>query len=45
MPILEDYATSRLALFMYYPHRRQIPARVRQFIDFVMTKAGERWLV
>jgi DNA-binding transcriptional LysR family regulator len=34
--LLPQCATSRLGVFMYYSERERIPARVRQFIDFVM---------
>ena len=36
VPLLPELATSRLGIFMYYPQRRGMPTRVRQFIDFVM---------
>jgi DNA-binding transcriptional LysR family regulator len=34
--LLPQCATSRLGVFMFYSERERIPARVRQFIDFVM---------
>jgi DNA-binding transcriptional LysR family regulator len=34
--LLTQCATSRLGVFMFYSERERIPARVRQFIDFVM---------
>lgn len=35
--VLPQHSTTRLGVFMYYPQRERIPARVRQFIDFVMS--------
>lgn len=34
-PILRRYSASTVGLYMYFPHRNQMPARVRRFIDFV----------
>jgi DNA-binding transcriptional LysR family regulator len=34
--LLPQCTTSRLGVFMFYSERERIPARVRQFIDFVM---------
>jgi DNA-binding transcriptional LysR family regulator len=42
--ILPAYATSRQGVYMYYPQRKQLPTRVRHFIDFVMQRAGDGWL-
>ncbi|MGO4307976.1 LysR family transcriptional regulator [Cupriavidus sp. RAF12] len=33
--ILKAYDSNNIGLYMYYPHRTQIPVRVRRFIDFV----------
>jgi DNA-binding transcriptional LysR family regulator len=38
--LLPQCATSRLGVFMFYPERERIPARVRQFIDYVMEWTG-----
>jgi DNA-binding transcriptional LysR family regulator len=35
--LMPQSATSRLGVYMFYSERERIPARVRQFIDFVMT--------
>lgn len=35
-PILTDYTASQVGLYMYFPHRTQMPTRVRHFIDFVV---------
>ncbi|MEJ0002760.1 MAG: LysR family transcriptional regulator [Pararobbsia sp.] len=42
--ILPTFATSRLGLYMYYPQRKQLPTRVRHFIDFVMHRVDSGWL-
>jgi DNA-binding transcriptional LysR family regulator len=36
MPLLPQLSTARLSIFMYYPQRTQMPARVRRFVDFVI---------
>ncbi|AGW94506.1 MULTISPECIES: LysR family transcriptional regulator [Cupriavidus] len=35
-PILPGYSSSNVGMYMYYPHRSQMPVRVRRFIDFVV---------
>jgi len=35
MPMLEDWSIWRSGVFLYYPSRRQVPAPLRAFIDFV----------
>jgi hypothetical protein len=30
------FVAGNIALYMYFPYRRQMPARVRRFIDFVV---------
>lgn len=42
IPLLPMLATARLSLFMYYPHREQLPLRVRRFIDFVVDASSGR---
>lgn len=39
--ILPAFATSRLGIYMYYPQRKQLPTRVRHFIDFVMERVRD----
>ncbi|MNY22147.1 LysR substrate binding domain protein [compost metagenome] len=39
--ILPAYRSSSVGLYMYYPHRTHVPARVRRFIDFVMAASPE----
>lgn len=34
--ILTEFSSSNVGLYMYYPHRSQMPVRVRRFIDFVV---------
>jgi len=36
--MLPDGRVPRLGIYMYYPERMKIPLRVRQFIDFCMSK-------
>lgn len=35
VPILRQFDSNNVGLYMYYPHRTHIPVRVRRFIDFV----------
>lgn len=35
IPILRQFDSNNVGLYMYYPHRTHIPVRVRRFIDFV----------
>jgi DNA-binding transcriptional LysR family regulator len=35
VPLLEDWSVWRSGLFLYYPSRRQAPAPLRAFIDFM----------
>lgn len=35
VPILRQFDSHNVGLYMYYPHRTHIPVRVRRFIDFV----------
>lgn len=39
--ILPAYRSKNVGLYMYYPHRTHVPARVRRFIDFVMAASQE----
>lgn len=39
IPLLPQFSSSRLGLYMYYPQRERIPLRVRRFIDFVLETA------
>ncbi len=41
IPLLEDWAPRSVGFFLYYPSRRQIPAALRAFIDFVKAHAGD----
>jgi DNA-binding transcriptional LysR family regulator len=38
-PVLEDWSPEFPGLCLYYPSRRNIPARLRAFIDFVRQQA------
>jgi len=38
--ILPQFATAISAIHMYYPHRTQMPARVRLFVNYVMKSAA-----
>lgn len=35
VPLMPQFDSSNVGLYMYYPHRTHIPVRVRRFIDFV----------
>ena len=35
VPILRQFDSNSVGLYLYYPHRTHIPVRVRRFIDFV----------
>jgi DNA-binding transcriptional LysR family regulator len=35
VPLLEDWQTRSAALFLYYPSRRQVPAPLQAFIEFL----------
>jgi DNA-binding transcriptional LysR family regulator len=39
IPLLEDWAPPSVGFFLYYPSRRQIPAPLQAFIDFVRAHA------
>ncbi|BEU28473.1 LysR family transcriptional regulator [Paraburkholderia sp. 22B1P] len=36
LELLPELKTSRLGVYLYYPQRKRVPARVRRLIDFVM---------
>ncbi len=41
-PVLTDYMEAKLKVYLYYPHRKNLPVRTRSFIDFVLNSlAGE----
>ncbi len=40
--VLEDYASSTLALHAVYPHARHLSPKVRAFIDFLSSRFGPR---
>jgi DNA-binding transcriptional LysR family regulator len=42
--ILNELATASMGLYMYYAQRKQLPVRVRHFIDFVMSEVENGWL-
>jgi DNA-binding transcriptional LysR family regulator len=35
VPVLEDWQTPPAAIFLYYPGRRQVPAPLQAFIEFL----------
>lgn len=42
--ILGEMASASMGLYMYYAQRKQLPVRVRHFIDFVMSEVENGWL-
>jgi DNA-binding transcriptional LysR family regulator len=42
VPLLEDWRTPAAAIFLYYPGRRQVPAPLQAFIEFVREKLQAR---
>jgi DNA-binding transcriptional LysR family regulator len=41
-PLLEDWAPRSVGFYLYYPSRRQIPASLRAFVDFLKVHAKQR---
>ena len=39
LPVLEDWSPEYPGLCLYYPSRRNIPARLRAFIDLIRQQA------
>jgi DNA-binding transcriptional LysR family regulator len=39
VPLLEDWAPPSVGFFLYYPSRRQTPAALQVFVDFLRTRA------
>ena len=42
IPLLEDYATLELTIFLVYPERRHLSPKVRAFVDFMAERISER---
>ena len=42
VPLLQDWAPRPVGFYLYYPSRRQVPAALRAFIDFLKAHARER---
>jgi len=42
LPVLLDYPPEPVSLSVLYPHRRLLPARVRAFSDFAVTRFAEK---
>ncbi|RKP55836.1 LysR family transcriptional regulator [Pararobbsia silviterrae] len=42
--LLDELATHHSGLYIYYAQRKQLPVRVRRFIDFVMSEVEAGWL-
>lgn len=38
VPFLVEHISARMGLYIYYPHRSDMPRRVRAFIDFAIAK-------
>jgi DNA-binding transcriptional LysR family regulator len=41
VPLLEDWTPSSVGFFLYYPSRRQTPAALQAFLDFLKASARE----
>jgi DNA-binding transcriptional LysR family regulator len=41
VPLLQDWTPRSVGFYLYYPSRRQIPAALRAFVDFLKTHAKE----
>jgi DNA-binding transcriptional LysR family regulator len=37
-PVLTEYIDDRLNVYLHYPNRKNLPARTRHFVDFLLTK-------
>jgi DNA-binding transcriptional LysR family regulator len=37
-PVLADYIDPKFEVYLYYPNRKNLPARTRSFVDFVLDK-------
>jgi DNA-binding transcriptional LysR family regulator len=37
-PVLTDLIESRIEVYLYYPNRKNLPARTRSFVDFVLER-------
>ncbi|HEY6256240.1 MAG TPA: LysR substrate-binding domain-containing protein [Xanthobacteraceae bacterium] len=44
VPLLEDWAPRSVGFFLYYPSRRQAPAALQAFVDFLKAQARETTL-
>jgi len=42
VPLLQDWAPRSVGFYLYYPSRRQIPAALRAFVDFLKINAKGR---
>jgi DNA-binding transcriptional LysR family regulator len=42
VPLLEDWRTPAVAIFLYYPGRRQVPVPLQAFIEFLREKLQAR---
>jgi hypothetical protein len=38
--LFPDWSDERFALYVYYPSRNHVPAKVRTFIDFIVASLG-----
>ena len=39
VPLLEDWTPRSVGFYLYYPSRRQVPAALKAFIDFIKAHA------
>lgn len=38
VPVLTEHVSERMGLYLFYPHRTDMPARVRRFIEFAIER-------
>jgi DNA-binding transcriptional LysR family regulator len=42
VPLLQDWAPRSVGFYLYYPSRRQVPAALRAFVDFLKANGRQR---
>ena len=39
-PVLTEAIDSKIGVYVHYPNRKNLPARTRAFVDFVLERLG-----